>query len=97
MSAAHGSPASAFQLLQARERQRMTIARTPTDPDYAFYSVARSQRNKHSNRYSDILAYDRTAVGGEDEYLNANVVMGPDGGWWVAAQVCWTLRRWTDV
>lgn len=63
-------------------------------PENVFYSVTNSQRHKGGNRYSDILSYDRTSVtAGEKGYLNANVVCGANGHWWVAAQVRLSLSH----
>ncbi|EIW70073.1 hypothetical protein TREMEDRAFT_61835 [Tremella mesenterica DSM 1558] len=78
-----------WKILQEREQARMTISapRSHRAPEQIFYSVMNSLRNKKHNRYSNILAYDRTAVVVHDDgYLNANVVCDSKGGWWVAAQ-----------
>jgi hypothetical protein len=57
-------------------------------PEEVFYSVHNSVKYRTSNRYSNILAYDRTAVQVDgDGYLNANVVCDGKGSWWVASQV----------
>jgi protein tyrosine phosphatase len=57
-------------------------------PEEVFYSVRNSLKYRKSNRYSNILAYDRTAVQVDgDGYLNANVVCDGKGNWWVASQV----------
>ncbi|RSH86968.1 hypothetical protein EHS25_003456 [Saitozyma podzolica] len=56
-------------------------------PEEVFYSVHNSLKYRTSNRYSNILAYDRTAVQVDgDGYLNANVVCDGKGSWWVASQ-----------
>ncbi len=91
-----------FNMLAERERARLDfslprpIPRYPT-PQHVFYSVANSLRHRASNRYSNILAYDRTAVtADEGEYLNANVVCDGKGSWWVASQASHVVRlcRW---
>ena len=47
-----------------------------------------SVKYSEDNRYSNVLAYDRTAVRVNGEvYLNANVVCDGRGRWYVAAQV----------
>lgn len=57
-------------------------------PEEIFYSVHNSLKYRTGNRYSNILAYDRTAVQVDgDGYLNANVVCDGKGNWWVASQV----------
>lgn len=79
--------------LGRRERQRMhfSLSEAPMrrkSPEEAFYSVENSVRNRRGNRYSNIMAYDRTAVLVDGEgYLNANVVVSEGGQWWVASQV----------
>lgn len=80
-----------------RDRQGLSLSQTPLDrksPEEAFYSVENSIRNRRGNRYSNIMAYDRTAVLVEDkEYLNANVVVSEGGQWWVASQVGLSLSK----
>lgn len=83
-----------WAVLHEREAARMFYAASSSanksyqSPDEVYYSVRRSRAHKADNRYADIFAYDRTAVGVEGEgYLNANVVCDGYGGWWVAAQV----------
>lgn len=83
----------AYTILAERESTRLAysqprqIVRYPT-PQHVFYSVANSAKYKASNRYSNIYAYDRTAVKVDGEgYLNANVVCDGRGMWWVASQV----------
>lgn len=85
--------ARAYDILAEREQHRRLLSILPPQrhpaPEQVFYSVANSKRNRGSNRYSDVLAYDRTSVQvGTGGYINANVVCGPNGHWWVAAQVC---------
>jgi protein-tyrosine phosphatase len=85
----------AYKVLSQREaaRNEFTIPVHYPTPQHAFYSVVRSLKHRGDNRYSNILAYDRTAVctpldhspGSKTPYLNANIVS--DGKtWWVAAQ-----------
>lgn len=77
-----------FSILAERESLRLEYSRSPDAPLHAFYSVANSRNNRASNRYSNILAYDRTAIKVDGlGYLNANVVCDSRGGWWVASQV----------
>ncbi|KAL7420821.1 hypothetical protein Q5752_004774 [Cryptotrichosporon argae] len=80
-----------YDVLAQREAQRQEYSRLmPTrqaSPEQLFYSVSRSIKHKVANRYSNIFAYDRTAVLVDGEgYLNANVVRDTRGRWWVAAQ-----------
>lgn len=77
-------------ILTDREKNRLEHSMNwiHSTPAHAFYSVANSMKHQNSNRYSNILAYDRTAVALEGGgYLNANVVCDARGGWWVASQV----------
>ncbi|OCF35866.1 hypothetical protein I317_07280 [Kwoniella heveanensis CBS 569] len=73
-----------FAVLAEREFMRMQGGKTPN----GFYSVLNSLKHRPDNRYSNILAYDRTAVvvGDEGKYLNANKVEDGKGGTWIAAQ-----------
>lgn len=77
----------AWKILCEREHARVGYSAPsyyPT-PEHSFYSTARSVKHRASNRYSNILAYDRTAVLSSSGYLNANIVS--DGRqWWVASQ-----------
>jgi protein-tyrosine phosphatase len=81
---------SRWTLLAERENVRRfyTATKLPRSPEEVFYSVRKSREHRKLNRYADVLAYDRTAVSVDGEYLNANVVEDGYGGWWVAAQVC---------
>lgn len=79
-----------WDVLEHRDRQRILWSRLQSRslaPENVYYSVANSLKHRHLNRYSDILAYDRTAIKVEGEYLNANVVRDGRGGQWVASQV----------
>lgn len=78
-----------WEVLAERERARMALSNTkrPETTAEKFYAVSGSINNRAANRYSNILAYDRTAVIVEGEYLNANVVKDSNGKWWVASQV----------
>jgi protein-tyrosine phosphatase len=82
-----------YKILSERERIRLDCSRPQKTPGYptpeqVFYSVANSLNFRTSNRYYNILAYDRTAVAVNAEgYLNANVICDTKGGWWVASQV----------
>ncbi|WVQ95311.1 hypothetical protein IAU59_002406 [Kwoniella sp. CBS 9459] len=73
-----------FSVLAERELHRMLGGKTPD----GFYSVLNSLKHRPDNRYSNILAYDRTAVvvGDERKYLNANKIEDGKGGVWIAAQ-----------
>lgn len=76
--------------LQARESSRAFLSRLSRPRPESFnYTVLRGKCPQYlnSNRYTDVVAYDRSGVVVGGDYLNANVV--PDGGskWWVAAQV----------
>lgn len=77
-----------WTILEGREQERLFHSRLShyPDPADAFYCVAKSKKHRTGNRYSNILAYDRTAIHPMgDLYLNANVVT--DGRqWWVASQ-----------
>ncbi|ORY31264.1 protein-tyrosine phosphatase-like protein [Naematelia encephala] len=87
-----------YYILQDREDERREFSSTRSHshyprPESLWYSVSNSTRNANRNRYSNVLAYDRTAVtvdlGGGDgkrAYLNANVVCDGRGDWWVASQ-----------
>ena len=83
----------AYHTLSKREGARLTYSQSGRlskhrDPQHAFYSVVNSVKNRTSNRYDNIFAYDRTSVIVDDEgYLNANVVCDTKGAWWVASQV----------
>ena len=76
----------AWKILCEREHARyISTAAAHLSPSDTFYSTARSMQNRASNRYNNILAYDRTAVLSSAGYLNANVIS--DGRqWWVASQ-----------
>jgi hypothetical protein len=84
-----------FRLLAEREYRRGSYA-VPPRPNVAYepsaerdmYSVDNSFKNQGQNRYSNILSYDKTSVKVKGKgYINANVVVGRNGHWWVAAQV----------
>ncbi|TYJ52041.1 hypothetical protein B9479_007370 [Cryptococcus floricola] len=78
-----------FAILAQREQvRRENSAAYSANPKevHPFYSVKNSLAHRHDNRYSNILAYDRTAVVVNGNYLNANVVDDGKGGLWVAAQ-----------
>ncbi|KAK8850628.1 hypothetical protein IAR55_004547 [Kwoniella newhampshirensis] len=76
-----------FDILSEREAVRLQCAQLHRpSPEQVFYSVRNSLRHRPDNRYSNILAYDRTAVTVDGRYINANVVKDGKGGWWVAAQ-----------
>jgi hypothetical protein len=80
----------AYVVLAEREARRMELSQSRPrypSPEHIYYSVQKSLSHRTSNRYSNILAYDRTAVSADGEYLNANVVCDGKGGCWVAAQV----------
>ncbi|KAI9637124.1 protein-tyrosine phosphatase-like protein [Dioszegia hungarica] len=78
----------AWDLLVQRERHRVAYSATkrPKTSAEKFYSVVESASNRECNRYSNILAYDRTAVTVNEDYLNANVVKDGYGRWWIASQ-----------
>lgn len=79
-----------WKVLEHRERQRLLWSRLSgraSAPENVFYSVTNSLKHRRFNRYADILAYDRTALVVEGEYLNANTVTDGRGGRWVASQV----------
>jgi protein tyrosine phosphatase len=82
-----------FQILADRENKRARSGRTRSDsiggPERAInYSVQNSFKYERSNRYSNILSYDKTSVKVRGKgYLNANIVVARNGHWWVAAQV----------
>nr|XP_019050776.1 hypothetical protein I302_01218 [Kwoniella bestiolae CBS 10118]OCF29706.1 hypothetical protein I302_01218 [Kwoniella bestiolae CBS 10118] len=76
-----------YEILAEREYARIHAGQAShTSPEHAFYSVRNSLKHRTDNRYSNILAYDRTAVSVEGKYLNANVVTDGKGGTWIAAQ-----------
>lgn len=91
-----------WEALQERERARAYFSRLSVEggrypsPESVFYSTRDSRSERERNRYSDVLAYDRTAVRVEGRYLNASVVLDNIGNWWVAAQVC-ILSEGADV
>jgi protein-tyrosine phosphatase len=77
-----------WNVLEEREaRRRAWSSTTGQAPENIWYSVNNSRKNRTGNRYSDILAYDRTAVVVDGEYLNANVIQDGRESSWVAAQV----------
>lgn len=82
-----------FQILADRENKRVRSGRTRSDsvggPERAVnYSIQNSVKYERSNRYSNILSYDKTSVKVRGKgYLNANIVVARNGHWWVAAQV----------
>ena len=82
-----------FQILADRETKRARFGRSRSDsiggPERAInYSVQNSFKYERSNRYSNILSYDKTSVKVRGKgYLNANIVVAKNGHWWVAAQV----------
>jgi protein tyrosine phosphatase len=82
-----------FQILADRENKRARSGRARSDsiggPERAVnYSVQNSFKYERSNRYSNILSYDKTSVKVRGKgYLNANIVVARNGHWWVAAQV----------
>lgn len=81
------SPRQSYSVLAKREVARAAEWNNHASP----YCAIRSKTHSACNRYSDILAYDRTAVRTKDGgYLNANVVRDHKGRWWVAAQVSHT-------
>lgn len=80
-----------WEVLEERENARQRISmlqlRQAAGPEGIFYSVNNSVKHSKHNRYSNVLAYDRTAVRVDGEsYLNANVVCNGRGRWYVAAQ-----------
>lgn len=83
----------AWELLERREHDRYRLARDadvqlrPGLADVQRYSIHNSKAHRDDNRYSDVNAYDHTAVKPGGEFLNANVVGDGTGRWWVAAQV----------
>ena len=79
-----------FSLLQQREeyRRAVSLRRVKAPPEeQAFYRVRNALQLKEGNRYADVLAYDRTAVGAEGCNVNANMVCDASGRSWIAAQV----------
>jgi len=82
-----------FHILADRENRRSRSSRARSDsvggPERAInYSVQNSTKYERSNRYSNILSYDKTSVRVRGKgYLNANIVVARNGHWWVAAQV----------
>jgi protein tyrosine phosphatase len=82
-----------FQILADRENKRSRYGRSRSNsiggPERAInYSVASSIKYERSNRYSNILSYDKTSIKVRGKgYLNANIVVARNGHWWVAAQV----------
>lgn len=91
-----------WDVLVRRELIRMSLSRTsePKSPQEIFYAITESKLNRRANRYSNVFAYDRTAVKVDGQYLNANVVKDREGAWWVAAQasehVLWRRRNPAD-
>jgi protein tyrosine phosphatase len=87
-----------FRILAEREHKRARYA-VPTPPvedgpQRELYSVANSFKYQAMNRYSNILSYDKTSVKVKGKgYINANIVVGRNGHWWVAAQVSSSLRQ----
>lgn len=83
----------AWELLEQREHERYRVSRgvdLPLRPglsDVQRYSIRNSRLHRGDNRYSDVNAYDHTAVKPGGEFLNANIVGDGTGRWWVAAQV----------
>lgn len=78
----------AYRVLADREATRLEYSQLQKPSiGQAFYSVHNSLKHRRDNRYSNVLAYDRTAVTVDGEYLNANVVTDGKGGRWIAAQV----------
>ncbi|WVQ63604.1 uncharacterized protein L199_001757 [Kwoniella botswanensis] len=76
-----------YDILAEREYIRLRTSQVARpSAEQGFYSVRKSLSHRADNRYSNILAYDRTAVSVEGEYLNANVVTDGKGGTWIAAQ-----------
>ncbi|KAK4688767.1 hypothetical protein P7C73_g1340, partial [Tremellales sp. Uapishka_1] len=76
-----------WSVLAEREAARVSLSQMPQPtPKAAFYSVQNALNHPRRNRYSNIMAYDRTAVEADGEYLNANVVCDRYGSWWVASQ-----------
>ncbi|WWC92420.1 uncharacterized protein L201_007377 [Kwoniella dendrophila CBS 6074] len=76
-----------YDILAERELIRLQAGQIPRpNAEQAFYSIRNSLKHRPDNRYSNILAYDRTAVSVEGRYINANVVTDGKGGEWVAAQ-----------
>ncbi|WWD20806.1 hypothetical protein CI109_105283 [Kwoniella shandongensis] len=76
-----------FDILAEREGVRLQCSQLHRpSPEQVFYSVRNSLKHRPDNRYSNILAYDRTAVTVDGHYINANVVTDGKGGCWVAAQ-----------
>ncbi|KAL1412507.1 hypothetical protein Q8F55_000253 [Vanrija albida] len=81
-----------WDVLQERERVRMSRARQASSsryvpPEAVVFTLEESRHARDDNRYSDVLAYDRTSVRVDGRhYLNASVVSDPSGNWWVAAQ-----------
>jgi protein tyrosine phosphatase len=87
-----------FQILADRENKRNRYGRSRSDsvgPEKAVnYAVANSFKYERSNRYSNILSYDKTSVKVRGKgYLNANIVVARNGHWWVAAQVSRVISR----
>jgi len=82
-----------FQILADRENKRVRSGRSRSysigGPERAInYSVQNSTKYERSNRYSNILSYDKTSIKVRGKgYLNANIVVAKNGHWWVAAQV----------
>lgn len=84
--------ARVYDILAEREQHRRFLSLLPElrhpAPEQVFYSVTNSKLHRSGNRYSNILSYDRTSIQiGQAGYINANVVCGLNGRWWVAAQV----------
>lgn len=83
----------AWELLEKHEQERYHLARgidIPLRPGLSNvqrYSIHNSRKHRNESRYSDVSAYDYTAVKPRGEFLHANVVGDGTGRWWVAAQV----------
>jgi hypothetical protein len=92
-----------FKMLAERELKRVRYGRAdfsggPEKTAQEKYSVSNSFKYERSNRYSNILSYDRTSVRVRGKgYLNANIVVARNGHWWVAAQVSCRNRITADT
>lgn len=79
-----------FKILAEREyrRGRFGQGKVASSLEKDKYSISTSLKYERSNRYSNILSYDKTSVKVKGKgYLNANIVVAKNGHWWVAAQV----------
>ena len=79
-----------FKILAEREyrRGRFGQGKVASSLEKDRYSISTSLKYERSNRYSNILSYDKTSVKVKGKgYLNANIVVAKNGHWWVAAQV----------